>query len=585
MESSTTPGPWIVEPDEGNDGRLAVAFFRRWGFSHAALTGDLPEAGTVVLLSCAVPRWEQEARAWAAGSRARWLVLEPPPSAGPLPGSWSRLVLTQKRSIPARAPSGPEAIDDAYLTELVEVAWTGLETRLAYGKGLNAVVAGYIFIAARLLAERAERPQAVLARAEPFALFLARGTPAQQEFGRAAFGWMHGKPPPVIDYMMAGYLLDRLCRRPAARPRPPEDNPQAMLLYHAHRVAADNDHAAWDQMLAHLDLHRGLFRRSRQSPLGQWQLHPVVVCAVARRLGRYAPAPLAAAAYPEPPVGAGPRPGGCWLDRTGNVCRLRGSLLTDAARRMDPPLLDYPHTFGEWGDLSGPEHTLLEALTRSLPLGSRRPDTWPGGHRFCLCIRHDVDRPLTPADMDRHLRLEDALGCASSWYFKRETFDRALAGELRSCGREVGYHAEKLSTGDDGFAGELAHWLGGRPGLTYHGGLGSEFWKGRPSLELAVRFGARYAEMPVGRHTRPGWWCHDGGGLPVTPLPVKFDMYPDKVEDHAAWLVQHGGLVIVENHPDLCGRPYQEFLERLGRLNPVRLTVADALEVALPPSP
>ena len=577
--STLSAGPCIIDPAASRDAHLAEAFLRRWGVHDVRRTPKLPRRGFAIVLSHDAKELRETAYEWATGSGGRWLLCEPPADSGPLPGAWPRLVLVQKRTRPRWTPTDQSLIDEEYLRDIAEIAWTGLETRLAVGRSLNLNMVGYLFIAARLLAQKASDPSEVLNRAERFSGFMGMFASREGAFAQAAREWMcGGRPQPAIAGLPR-YLIDSLCGRQSPRPsRPAEDDGQ--LTYDAHLVAAENDEAAWQSVMNHLDLERGLFKRSLSAPLGQWQFHPIMLCALARRLRAYKPDYVQPVFYPEPPVGPGPLRAGRWLERDQehkNISFLRGSVLTDAARRLDPPALDYPHNFGEWSDVESAEQSLMDEIAKVIPMKTRTTTLWASDKPFCLSIRHDVDRPLTSEDMHWHLELEDRLGCKSSWYFKRETFSETLAGELRDRGREVGYHAELPSQGDDGFAQELTDWLGEAPGMTYHGGLGSEFWRGRPSLEAAVRLGACYSELPVGRHSRPAHWPHDKGMLPVTPLPVKFDVFPEYADEHAQWIMDRGGLLIVEQHPDIMGDGYRKFLEGLVAQKPICMTVREAM--------
>lgn len=540
-------GLWVMDSDGDRDSALVEAFLRGRGFPQAALVSSFPRSGLVLLMSNRVAGQEDRALKWVRQGPNRRVLLEP--TCGALRDGWPRLVLGQRRLCPAPDSS----FDDSYLSDLIEIGWYGLEARR---DRLPDSWIAYVRLLGKMLADRSDRPEEVLARSRVF----SRHTAVQDPMYR--------------------YLRDRLEGGAIASP-PASGDP---LLYHAHRVAAEDDPDSWRTVLDHLDRRRGLFRRSLDAPPGRWQLHPVVLCAVARKIRRHPHLETECLLYPEPPVGPGPAADGRWVEcECENVFRLRGSLLTDVARVMDPPALPYPYDFSEWSEIPPREERLLRELEQILPDGvSRRPLSWPEGRSFCLCIRHDVDRPLTRGDMERQLELEGRLSARSSWYFKRETFDRDLAGELLRRGCEVGYHSELLQDGDEGFAGELGDWLGSPPGVTFHGGLGSEGWRGRRSFEDVLRLGLHYAELPVGLQARPSFWTNGERLLPLTPLPVKFDVFPERVEGQTDWLVRLGGMLIVENHPDRCESSYCRFLEELAAKNPARFTVREALEAALP---
>jgi hypothetical protein len=410
-----------------------------------------------------------------------------------------------------------DELDDSYLTDLVDIALRGYTTRLDHGGAMPPVWVAYLLLGLETLAERAADPRQVRKHADRFSR-LPHADDGGLRYVRAA---LRGEAPD--------------------RPRPAAD-PERSLLRSALLVAAEDDADAWRDIVAHVDLERGLFRRSLDSPLGTWQLHPALLCAVVRRIEHYCPPSTESVVFPEPP-GDGP--------------------LTHAGLLDDPPELTHSY------DLE--EYAVVPDLVGGV-LGFPRSD-----QPFMLCVRHDVDRRLDRGALEHHLELEQGLGCRSSWYFKRETFDPELAAALRSAGCEVGYHADVLSTGDSGFVEELRAWLGEAPGMTFHGGLGADAFRGRGSLVQAARLGVAYAELLIGVRSRPALWPHESGWLPLAPLPVKIDTFPDRAPAHVNAVAIPGGLVIVENHPDLCEPQYIALLEALAKRTRVRLTVRQAI--------
>lgn len=588
MTVSSEDGPWIVDPGGHRDAALTVALLRRRGFTGAtrldslARPGAAAGGGLAIVLGNALGNaaaagdsstatdavtWCRQSVTRQSGTRecmARRVLIEPPLDAAPLIDAPPRLRVGQRPLSPARVPAGIDSLDDEYLGELIEAGWDGFEVRRAHGRSLPPTWIEYLWILSGMLADRsagADRDR-VLARVTPFARSGSHQPDARQR-----------------------YLMTRLEGGSCGALAAPAGTPELELIHHAHLVAADNSESSWRFLLDHLDLRRGQFRRSLAAPPAQLQLHPVLLCAVARRIGRFRPRCIAAVTYPAPgPAGPGPTEDGSWLDSPEpGVFRLRGTLLTDAARRFDPPDLTYPYRFDEWSDITAMEDDLFARLAPALA-GYPRSAVWPDGHPYCVCVRHDVDRALTTEDMERHLDLEESLGLKSTWFFKKETFDARKAEVIRRRDGEIGYHAEAVSTGDDGFVELLTGWLGGPPGVAYHFGFGSEAWRGRRSLQQAMDLGLRYAEMPIGSQARPAYFCSGDRLLPVTPLAVKFDEFPDRYRSHAAALVAASGLLIVENHPDLYSDEYAGFLAELASGRPLSLTVADALDTALPAS-
>ncbi len=393
----------------------------------------------------------------------------------------------------------------------------------------------------------------------------------------------------VAAIALAGYEI-RLSRH---RPFPDEWRAQAARAIDELRTKADDpdslerlraqlgraadlepvDNQVWRDLRRRLDRRRGLFRRP--DPDGSsWQMDPTPLWAIATRLRRYAPRSAGPVEYGVLAHGAAEGP---WINSVGDrALRLRASVLTAAAAEVDPPDLAYPYDSSHDAP-PPPLHEILSALPESAP--SPRPAERP----FTLCVRHDVDRPLDSSDMRAHLDLEDSLGLRSTWFFKWETFDEGLGRELVARDREIGYHAELLSTGDDGFLARLARFLGHPVGLTFHRGLGSEAWRGRRSFLDASRLGVAYAELPVGMRGRPQLVpVGKDDWLPLTPLPVEPDVLPERARDHIDTLLAEHGMVVVENHPDLLPDRYRSLLTELAGHGPKRRTVGEAIRDFLP---
>jgi hypothetical protein len=326
----------------------------------------------------------------------------------------------------------------------------------------------------------------------------------------------------------------------------------------------------WSKLIGALDRPRGLFR-SRDG--AKWDLHPRTLWAVACRIGRYIPQPLVPEEYGRPPRGTS---GGRWVrQRTGNLLELRASLLTSAAAEIDPPTLRYPYDFSD----DAPEPPLADLLAE-VRSELQLPDD---EHGTTLAIRHDVDRPLETEDLEAHLELEDELGLTSTWFFKRETFDPRKAEVLVDRDREIGYHAEILSTGDDGFVQQLRDYLGIAPGLTFHGGLGSQGWRGKRSFDEAMDLDVAYAEFPAGvRRTPVLWPAGSKTWLRLAPLPIKPDVFPERVTTHIDTLGESPAMIVVENHPDLLESAYRQLLLDLVERSSRSSTVGSALVELLP---
>jgi glycosyltransferase involved in cell wall biosynthesis len=214
-------------------------------------------------------------------------------------------------------------------------------------------------------------------------------------------------------------------------------------------------------------------------------------------------------------------------------------------------------------------------------LAGRRPSGWPGwpdGKKFALVFTHDVEGTSGVEKCRRLMQTEQRLGFRSSFNFIPEgeyQVAPALRQELAENGFEVGVHDlrhdGKLYWRRAEFpenARSINHYLkewqasGFRSGFMLHN---------RECLDgLDIEYDAStfdtdpFEPQPEGVNTIfPFWVPRPGGGgyveLPYT-LPQDSTMFlvlqensPDIWKQKLDWIVQRGGMALVNVHPDYLG--------------------------------
>lgn len=224
----------------------------------------------------------------------------------------------------------------------------------------------------------------------------------------------------------------------------------------------------------------------------------------------------------------------------------------------------------------------------------REKEGWPDGHRSCLSIRHDFDRPIEDGDLRNLLRFYAEYGFKSSWYLINEKApSRKQIDSIVGLGHEVALHS--IASTFEEFLDEVArfrHITGVTPrGFTCHGGMGSSGNLALAHNLWARKSGMKYGEM-LGR-------CR---GMPHALLMVENDvptykrdffvqnchlsldstMKPDghylkALQESVPRELQKGGHVTVMNHPDIHVAELRELLTGLDCTGVWRATVEEAV--------
>lgn len=216
------------------------------------------------------------------------------------------------------------------------------------------------------------------------------------------------------------------------------------------------------------------------------------------------------------------------------------------------------------------------------PAAGRPPPNWPGwpqGKRFALVLTHDVEGAVGLAKCRQLMELERQCGVRSSFNFVPEGDYRVpddLRAELTGHGFEIGihdlHHDGKLYDRRDSFRAKadrinqyLADWgaVGFRSAFMLH----RLDWL----HDLKIRYDAStfdtdpFEPQPQGRRTIfPFWVPRDDGGyveLPYT-LPQDSTLFlilgqtsPEIWQRKLDWIAEHGGMALVNVHPDYMTMP------------------------------
>ena len=237
--------------------------------------------------------------------------------------------------------------------------------------------------------------------------------------------------------------------------------------------------------------------------------------------------------------------------------------------------------------------------------GSERPPEgwqgWPDGKKFALVLTHDVEGPDGMKRCLKLMRLEQELGFCSSFNFVPEgtyAVSPELRAELVANGFEIGVHdlrhdghLYRTRREFDENAGRINHFLKEWNAV----GFRSAFMLNRLDWlhELNVRYDAStfdtdpFEPQPEGRQTIFPFRVNGEGGSSYVELPYTLpqdstlflllqekggDLWKEKLR----WIAKHGGMALVNVHPDYmafdAGDPvettfpsvvYREFLEHI----------------------
>jgi hypothetical protein len=146
------------------------------------------------------------------------------------------------------------------------------------------------------------------------------------------------------------------------------------------------------------------------------------------------------------------------------------------------------------------EHILLSWLEHC-QRDYRRPclkvHTWPWDKQYCLTIRHDVDRPMTPTQFENVVSYEESMGLGVSWFWIPTRLDSDQIQRLQEKEHEIGLHSMQLKNKKQEIEA-IDNKLNNQnriQGEQWHGGGGGDYFMGHPSVHSAVDAGLTYTEF------------------------------------------------------------------------------------------
>jgi hypothetical protein len=260
-----------------------------------------------------------------------------------------------------------------------------------------------------------------------------------------------------------------------------------------------------------------------------------------------------------------------------------------------------PVAGAEWR--SSPRSLTLEHLVTALvddmlaraSLPRLRVPPWPGGARWALNVRHDVDRPPSVADIEATLERHRRARARATWYWRARHLPQT-APALRAAavaGHEIALHSERLWT--DAATADLAaveRAAGPVRGSSAHGDRSCARYQGAPNVLWAHAQGLRYTELVQHTHVHPHRFVTLEADGVVRPLDIvclphheslDSGTAPDQhradlVVERAALYEKAGGLLQVLNHPDIHQEALSHVLGAIpgdGRLDWTAGEVAD----------
>jgi len=176
--------------------------------------------------------------------------------------------------------------------------------------------------------------------------------------------------------------------------------------------------------------------------------------------------------------------------------------------------------FRSWPRTEGTEAILLALLDLLHARGGfsrARLLPWPQGVSWVVNVRHDVDRPLTPADAADLLRRHAAAGTAATFYWRarhlrarrgrpsaRHSGNRALRLIAAENAHEIALHTERPWAGGEQEL-QLLSAIASRPilGTSAHGDPTCFRYQGAPNVLWAESMGMAYTELISQPHSLP----------------------------------------------------------------------------------
>ena len=249
-----------------------------------------------------------------------------------------------------------------------------------------------------------------------------------------------------------------------------------------------------------------------------------------------------------------------------------------------------PTEGGEWrtSARSTGLEVLLMALIDEMHVRARlavaRVLPWPKGAEWVLNVRHDFDRALDPATVEKVLAGHGRAGTSATWYWRSRHLESGLPGPIGTwrarraggvrtvrmvaerAGQEVAHHTERPWAGADREQMTIESAIG-RPvrGTSAHGDPTCFRYQGAPNILWAEQQSLLYTELIQHAHAHPHRFAAMRPDGAIAPLEViclphheSFDLSMTQghtnrgaIEVAVPRFRGLGGMLQVMNHPDL----------------------------------
>jgi peptidoglycan/xylan/chitin deacetylase (PgdA/CDA1 family) len=270
------------------------------------------------------------------------------------------------------------------------------------------------------------------------------------------------------------------------------------------------------------------------------------------------------------------------------VGMVRGDVVVLGVPYLDLLCAEYafpPLKEGYWDRASPtshrPEEWFIELLLERVGISGHpvvRVDSWPEGRRWALTIRHDWDRPIGAARLDRLLALYRRRHIKASFGIIAGRTNRWQARRVALAGHEINLHSAAATRhrfeSELRMVGELTQ--SAVRGYHCHGGSGGVGYLGDVQFGWAESSGLDYVELLGRLPSIPSPIVRLDGHVPrvsrlvapATHLSLDAgtgaaDHRLEKVVQSAQRLASAGGHVVLMNHPDTHYKEVRSFVERL----------------------
>jgi len=205
---------------------------------------------------------------------------------------------------------------------------------------------------------------------------------------------------------------------------------------------------------------------------------------------------------------------------------------------------------------------------------------WPWGKKYCLTLRHDVDRIPKKEIFDQLLNFEKEEKLGVSWYWIPERIDKDYMGHIEECGQEIGLHTMKIEKKKEELQNiekflETQNKIYGE--CLHGGGGGGDYWIGYPVIKKAIEGGLEYTEGLSTIYDYPHRFpvmTAEGhielGDILVTSHSRSVDAFPkenkkkfDTLLKRSLEYVNNGYYFMLLNHPDKNFESLVEFIHSL----------------------